>query len=111
MTIASQARTAIDDTPRVSDCGGKRLERFPEIFPGIEMSPSLPGKFRNRRVNSPLTERSSNRPRVRKREESQDKHCQESYANTVRLPKDAQLLSQNREKSPGLSGLRAPISL
>src|ERR1044071_3691349 len=98
MTIASQARSAIDDTPRVSDCGGKRLERFPEIFPGIEMSPSLPGKFRNRRVNSRLTGRSSNRQRLSKREESQEKHCQESYANTVRLPKGAQLLSRTREK-------------
>src|SRR5438477_13168628 len=83
MTVASQAITASDDIPRASDCCGRRPARSPEIFPGIQMSPSLPGKFRNRLVNSQLTGRSSNCTTVSKREESQEKECQESYANTA----------------------------
>src|SRR5207248_11449260 len=93
MTVASQAITATDDTPRASDCCGRRPARFPEIFPGIQMSPSLPGKFRNRLVNSPLTGRSSNRATISKREESQEKECQESYANTAHPRKRAKFLS------------------
>src|SRR5437016_5225447 len=94
MTVASQAMTATDDTPRASDCCGRRPARSPEIFPGIQMSPSLPGKFRNRLVNSRLTGRSSNRTTVSKREESQEKECQESYANTAHPRKRAKFLSQ-----------------
>src|SRR6266513_2686772 len=93
MTVASQAITATDDTPRASDCCGRRPARSPEIFPGIQMSPSLPGKFRNRLVNSPLTGRSSNRTTISKREESQEKECQESYANTAHPRKQAKFLS------------------
>src|SRR5881394_1580487 len=94
MTVASQAITATDHTPRASDCCGRRPARSPEIFPGIQMSPSLPGKFRNRLVNSRLTGRSSNRTTVSKREESQEKECQESYANTAHPRKRAKFLSQ-----------------
>src|SRR5205823_12778765 len=55
---------------------------------------SLPGKFRNRLVNSPLTGRSSNRTTISKREESQEKECQESYANTAHPQKRAKFLSR-----------------
>src|SRR5205085_3419316 len=89
MTVASQAITATDNTPRASDCCGRRPARSPEIFPGIQMSPSLPGKFRNRLVNSRLTGRSLNRTTVSKREEFQEKECQESYANTAHPRKQA----------------------
>src|SRR5205085_11360362 len=94
MTVASQAITASDDIPRASDCCGRRPARSPEIFPGIQMSPSLPGKFRNRLVNSQLTGRSSNCTTVSKREESQEKECQESYANTAYPRKQAKFLSR-----------------
>src|SRR5947209_20385743 len=93
MTVASQAITATDNTPRASDCCGRRPARSPEIFPGIQMSPSLPGKFRNRLVNSRLTGRSLNRTTVSKREEFQEKECQESYANTAHPRKQAKFSS------------------
>src|SRR5205814_6761585 len=89
MTVASQAITASDDIPRASDCCGRRPARSPEIFPGIQMSPSLPGKFRNRLVNSQLTGCTT----ISKREESQEKECQESYANTAHPRKQAKFLS------------------
>src|SRR5207248_7961252 len=110
MTVASQAITATDDTPRASDCCGRRPARFPEIFPGIQMSPSLPGKFRNRLVNSRLTGRSSNRTTVSKREESQVKECQESYANTAHPRKRAKFpsLTARNDLSRSIVECRSP---
>src|SRR5438046_2044485 len=90
MTVASQAITASDDIPRASDCCGRLPARSPEIFPGIQMSPPLPGKFRNRLVNSQLTGRSSNCTTVSKREESQEKECQESLMQILRIPENGQ---------------------
>src|SRR3954454_16016899 len=58
------------------------------------MSSSLPGKFRNRLVNSRLTGRSSNHTTVSNREESQEKECQDSYANTVHPRKPVKFLSR-----------------
>jgi hypothetical protein len=60
MRIASQARTATEARLRASDRRGKRLVRFRVIVPGIEISPTLPGKFRDELVNSPLNRLSSN---------------------------------------------------
>src|SRR5205823_4829298 len=74
------------------------------------MSPSLPGKFRNRLVNSRLTGRFSNRTKVSKWEESQEKECRESYENTAHPRKWAKFPSPtaSNDLSRSVAECRSP---